>query len=76
MKEISMMLLEKGLDILFREMGIVKTLKFIQLISLGKGDAMQEIETKTEKMSREEALTFINKIRQQNVKIWKEFGLL
>lgn len=76
MKDISTMVLEEGLDVLFREMGIVKTIKFIQLISLGKGDAVQEIETETEKMSKEEALAFINKIRQKNIKIWKEFGLL
>ncbi len=76
MKDISTLLLEEGLDILFREMGIVKALKFIRLISAGKGDTVKEIETKTEKLTKEDALEFINKIKKQNAKIWKKFGLI
>lgn len=76
MKSIQSMLLEEGLDALIKEMGIIKAIKFIQLLSLGKGDSVQEIEGRTEKMGKEEALSFIKKIGMKNAKIWKKIGLL
>ena len=76
MKSIQTTLLEEGLDALIKEMGIINAIKFIQLLSLGKGDSVREIEDKTEKMNRKEALAFIKKLRMKNAKVWKEFGLL
>ena len=76
MKDMSTMLLEEGLDVLIKEMGIIKAIKFIQLLSLGKGNSVGEIEGKTEKMGKQEALAFIKKVRVKNARIWKEFGLL
>ncbi|MCK4233559.1 hypothetical protein KAU34_01895 [candidate division WOR-3 bacterium] len=76
MKGIKSILLEEGLDALIKEMGIIKAIKFIQLLSLGKGDSVREIEGKTERMGKEEALSLIKKIGMKNAKIWKEFGLL
>ena len=76
MKGIKSILLEEGLDALIKEMGIIKAIKFIQLLSLGKGNSVREIEGKTERMGKEEALSLIKKIGMKNAKIWKEFGLL
>ena len=54
-------LLGKGIRILFKELGIVNTIKFLQEIGANKGNSVKEIESITEKLSREQALSLLKK---------------
>ena len=56
-------LLGKGIRILFKELGIVNTIKFLQEIGANKGNSVKEIESITEKLSREEILEKLKKVR-------------
>ena len=69
MKDVETMLLEEGLEVLYKKLGVVKATQFVHLLSLGSGDSVKEIEAKTEKMNKAQALSFLSKIRKRNAKI-------
>ena len=53
--------MEKGIIILFRELGPAKTIEFFQRMGINKDDSVKEIESITEKLSREEVLSLLKK---------------
>ncbi|MEK6869094.1 MAG: hypothetical protein AABX74_02610 [Nanoarchaeota archaeon] len=55
--------LEKGIKVLFEKLGPVKTIEFFQALGLNKGDSLKEIESKTEKISKEEVSNALKKLR-------------
>ena len=61
-------LLGKGIKILFKELGTVNTIKFLQEICANKGNSVKEIESITEKLSREQALSLIKKTEERLTK--------
>jgi hypothetical protein len=58
-------LIEEGVHVLYDELGAAKTIKFFQLVGVPRGDTLKEIETITEKFSREEALALVKKAGQE-----------
>ena len=56
--------MEKGIAVLYRELGPVQTIKFFQSLGINKGDSVKEIESITEKFSRKEALERLKKYRK------------
>ncbi len=57
-------LVEKGIATLFKELGAVKTVEFFQRLGINKGDSVKEIESITEKMSKEDIMKGIKKSRR------------
>ena len=57
-------LVEKGIAALFKELGPVETIEFFQKLGINEGDSVKEIETITEKMSKEEVMEGIKKTRK------------
>lgn len=57
-------LVEKGIATLFKELGPVKTIEFFQRLGINKGDSVKEIESITERMSKEDILNGIKKARK------------
>ena len=55
--------LTEGIKVLFEELGPVKTIEFFQRMGVNKGDSLKEIESITEKLSKEEVLHAIRKAR-------------
>ena len=49
-------LVEKGIATLFKDLGPVKTIEFFQCLGINKGDSVKEIESITEKMSKEDIM--------------------
>lgn len=56
-------LVEKGIAALFKELGPVETIEFFQRLGVRKGDSVKEIESITEKMSKEDIMNGIRKAR-------------
>tara|TARA_B100000315_G_C14502765_1_gene553119 strand:+ start:548 stop:742 length:195 start_codon:yes stop_codon:yes gene_type:complete len=54
-------ILARGIETIYKEFGPEDALKFFRMIGISKGDSVKEIESKTEKMSREEVLALIRK---------------
>lgn len=52
-------IIEEGIQAIYEELGPAKTVRFFQLVGVGKGDTLEEIEAITEKLSREEALSLV-----------------
>ena len=57
-------LIGKGIEVLFKELGPVETIEFFQRLGINEGDSVKEIETITEKMSKEEVMEGIKKSRK------------
>ena len=58
-------LVEKGIETLFKELSPVRTIEFFQRLGINKGDSVKEIESITERMSKEEILKGIKKFRRK-----------
>lgn len=58
-------LLRKGIKVLYKELGPIQTIEFFQRLGINEGDSVKEIETITEKMSKEEVMECIKKTRKQ-----------
>ena len=56
--------MEKGIAALYKELGPVKTIEFFQRLGINKGDSVKEIESITEKMSKEDIMKGIKKSRK------------
>lgn len=57
-------LLEKGIAVLYKELGPNETIKFLQSLGINNGDSVKEIESITKKFSRKEALERLKKARK------------
>ena len=57
-------LMEKGIAVLYKELGPAQTIKFFQSLGISKGDSVKEIESITEKFSRKEALERLKKYKK------------
>lgn len=69
-------ILQEGIEALFERLGAVKATKFLQMVSVSKGDTVREIETQTEKMTKDEVLKMIQEAKKSNPKLWEKTGLL
>ena len=69
-------IIKEGIDTLYSHLGAIKTIKFLQLVFLSKGDSVKEIDTKTQKLSKENVLNLITYAKKQKPDLWKKFGLL
>lgn len=54
-------LVKEGVEILYERFGPAKTIKFFQKLGLGRGDTLQEIESITADLSREQALRLVRR---------------
>lgn len=54
-------LIEEGIEAVFKKLGTVKAIKFFQSMGINKGDSVKEIESITEKMTREEVIELMKK---------------
>lgn len=66
--------LTRGLDVLFRELDAKTVITFLQALGVGHGNSITEIESVTEKLSKEEIEEFILRNRNEREKRWKELG--
>ena len=57
-------LLERGIAVLYKELGPNETIKFLQNLGVNRGDSVKEIESITEKYSRKEALDKLKKFKK------------
>lgn len=64
MENLKITSLEKGIAILYKELGPNETIKFLQSLGINGGDSVKEIESITEKFSRREALERLKKYRK------------
>lgn len=55
--------MEKGLTALYKELGVVQTIKFLQSIGINRGDSLKEIESITEKMTKEQVIEMIKRTK-------------
>ena len=51
-------------EAIFKKLGPVKTIEFFQRLGINKGDSVKEIESITEKMSKEDIIKGIKKARK------------
>ena len=58
-------LVERGIATLFKELGPVETIEFFQRLGINRGDSVREIESITERMSKERIMAGIRKARKQ-----------
>jgi len=56
-------LVEEGIRTIYKELGPAKTVRFFQVIGVSRGDTLKEIEEKTAKLSKEEALDLIKRTK-------------
>lgn len=56
-------LVERGIETLLKELGPVKTMEFFQRFGINRGDSVKEIESITERMSKEDIMRRIKKSR-------------
>ncbi len=56
-------LLKEGVEALYEEFGPIKTIKFLQMVGLQKGDTLKEIETITQNLSKQQALKIVKKAK-------------
>ena len=57
-------LLERGIAVLYKELGPNETIRFLQNLGVNRGDSVKEIESITEKYSRKEALEKLKKFKK------------
>ena len=57
-------LLERGISVLYKELGPVEAITFLQKLGISRGDSVKEIESITEKFSRKEALERLKKYKK------------
>lgn len=69
-------IISEGLNLLYKNLGPLKATKFLQILSVPKGDSVSEIEGKTEGITKEKALELINTTRNQNRTLWEKLGLV
>jgi len=66
--------LNKGLDVLFRELDVKTVITFLQALGIGHGNSLTEIESVTEKLSTEEIKELILRNRNERQEQWKKLG--
>ena len=60
--------LEEGIAILFKKMGPVKAIEFFQKMGLNNGDSVKELESFSEKKSKEVVMEGIRRMRNAKIK--------
>ncbi len=63
-------IIDEGFGVLKEHLGIAKTAIFLEMIGKGQGDSLEEIESKTEEFSKEDALKFIEKCKREKKELW------
>lgn len=56
--------IEKGVEVVFKKLGPSKAIKFFQSMGINKGDSAKEIESITEKMTKEQVIEMLKKVRR------------
>ncbi|MBI2137542.1 hypothetical protein HYU12_03420 [Candidatus Woesearchaeota archaeon] len=56
-------LVRQGIEALYAKLGTAKTLRFFQMIGVNQGNTLEEIESVTSKLSREQAIKLVKKAR-------------
>ena len=69
-------IIKDGMEVLSSKLGVVRTIKFLQLISGGTGDSVKEIEGQTEQMTEEELVAFIEKVKRDRKDLWDKIGII
>ena len=64
MSNLQTTLLERGISVLYKELGPIEAIKFLQKLGISQGDSVKEIESITEKFSRKEALERLKRYRK------------
>lgn len=62
------LLLKEAVEVLFKQLGPEKAIKFLQLSGICRGNSVKEIESQTEVMTEEEAVNFILKHGRRSLK--------
>ncbi len=57
--ELENSLIKEGVEAVFKKLGPIKAIKFFQNMGICHGDSVKEIESITEKMSREEVIALM-----------------
>lgn len=71
-KKLQENIIEEGFSILKEHLGITKTAIFLEMIGRGQGDSIEEIESKTKKLSKQEAIKFIEKCKKERAALWSK----
>ncbi|RMG74539.1 MAG: hypothetical protein D6710_01415 [Nitrospirae bacterium] len=64
-------IIEEGFSVLKEHLGIARTAIFLEIIGKGVGNSLEEIESKTKNLSKEEALEFINRCKKERARLWE-----
>ncbi len=56
-------MIEEGVEAVFKKLGPGKAINFFQSMGLSKGDSVKEIESITEKMTKEQVIEMIKKTK-------------
>ena len=57
-------MIEEGVEAVFKKLGTSKAIKFFQSMGISKGDSVKEIESVTEKMTKEQVIEMIKKVER------------
>ena len=57
-------LIEEGVEAVFRKLGPSKAIKFFQSMGFSKGDSLKEIESMTERMTKEQVIEMLRKTKK------------
>ena len=57
-------IVEQGINAIYKELSPVKTIEFFQKLGINRGDSVKEIESITEKLTREEVLERVRKVKK------------
>ena len=56
-------MIEDGVEAVFKKLGPSKAIKFFQSMGISKGDSVKEIESVTEKMTKEQVIEMIKRTK-------------
>ena len=57
-------MIEDGVEAVFKKLGPSKAIKFFQSMGISEGDSVKEIESVTEKMTKEQVIEMLRKTRK------------
>jgi len=68
-------LMKEGIEALYAKLGPSKTVRFLQLTGLCRGDSVKELESKSEKLTKKQVFKLMNESKERNRELWKKLGL-